>query len=163
MSKHNGGRPKVAVVGMGNLLLKDEGIGVHVVQELQNRPLPQDIDLEIIDGGTSPDTLYMLEDVDKLIIVDAVQGGSEPGAVYRFSPDQVDLEPRLVTSVHQISLIEGLRLMRQSGREPEETVIIGVEPAEIGWGLELTPQLARRLPQIIEVVLKEIDTEREEV
>ena len=70
------------VVGIGNVLLKDEGIGCHVVQALQEADLS---DVEIIDGGTSLDVLQLSEDADKLIIVDAVKGGGMPGADLPFS------------------------------------------------------------------------------
>ena len=63
------------VLGIGNVLLRDEGVGCHVVHVLEGIPLP---DVKIMDGGTCPDVLQLLEDADKLIIVDAVKGGGTP-------------------------------------------------------------------------------------
>ena len=75
-------------MGVGNVLLKDEGIGVHVARTL-SKAIGSRTDLDIIDGGTSPDTFMLLENADKLIIIDAVNGGGSPGSVYRFCPDDI--------------------------------------------------------------------------
>ena len=148
---------KIVVLGMGNLLLKDEGIGVHVAHALQGEPPPDDnVELEVIDGATLPDAPLYFEEVDKLIVVDAVQAGGEPGIVYRFCPEDIALDNRILTSLHQISLLENLWLMERFRQKPREVVIIGIEPEDMNWGLELSETLKRRMPQIIEVVRKEI-------
>ena len=90
---------KIVILGVGNLLLKDEGIGIHVINALQNSPLPTDVDLEIIDGGTSPNIFYLVEKADKLIIIDAVEGGGEPGAIYRFRPGDITLGDKYIISL----------------------------------------------------------------
>ena len=143
-------------MGVGNILLKDEGIGVHVVRALQEMSLASpDGDVEVIDGGTSPDALDAAEGADKLIIVDAAQGGCEPGTVYRFRPDDVSAEPKLLTSLHDLGLLDSLRMMEALGNPPRETVIIAVEPAEVDWGLELTPTLREKLPELVRRVVEE--------
>ena len=147
-------------MGVGNLLLKDEGLGVHVAQMLMDRQFSDDIDLEIIDGGVSSDAFLTMGDVDKLIVVDAVLGGCEPGAVYRFNPDDVKIENEVELSVHQWGLIEGIRIMELAGNKPAETVIIGVEPKTVEWGMELTPEIESKIPEIIELVLSEIYSKR---
>ena len=149
---------KVIVLGMGNLLLKDEGIGVHVTNALQSSPLLNNVNLEVIDGGTLPDAVLSLDTADKLIVVDAVQTGGEPGAIYRFRPGDIDLDEVTITSLHQISLLENLWLMERFGAGPKNVVIIGVEPEDISWGLELSEKLAQRIPQIVRVVLEEINS-----
>ena len=142
---------------MGNLLLKDEGVGIHVVQALQKTPLKGDGELMIIDGGTCPDIFHLLpESIDKLIVVDAVKGGSEPGSIYRFTPAELALSKGTITSVHQLGLVEGIRMMRYVGVNPRAIVIIGVEPKEIGWGLEISPELEKKIPQIIDIIKEEI-------
>ena len=81
------------IVGVGNVLLKDEGIGVHVVRALQEMSLASpNGEVEVVDGGTSPSAFDSAEGADKLIIVDAARGGGEPGTVYRFTPDEVSGE-----------------------------------------------------------------------
>jgi len=146
------GEKKVAIVGVGNLLLMDEGVGVHVVQELERRDLPPNV--LVIDGGTSPDALAYAGEVDRLVIVDAVRGGGEPGTVYRLTPDDIEESDREPLSLHQWDLMDSLKLTRYWA-EDIEVVIIGVEPAEMEWGLELSPEVQARLPRIIEVVLQE--------
>ncbi|OGN95386.1 MAG: hypothetical protein A2Z77_03900 [Chloroflexi bacterium RBG_13_51_36] len=141
------------VVGIGNVLLRDEGIGCHVVHALEESALA---DVEIIDGGTCPDVLQLLGDADKLVIVDAVEGGGMPGQIYRFRPEDITLERKLVLSLHDTSLTDSLRLM-QLWHNVGETVIIGVEPRELSWGLELSPELQERMPQIIHAILEELN------
>ena len=142
---------KIAVLGMGNELLKDEGIGVHVIRYLENVPGLSLV--RLIDGGTRPDAIDEIGDVERLIIVDAIRGEEDPGAVYRLSPEQVQAQKP--SSVHELTVMDMLWSMDILGSVPEVT-IIGVEPKEIDWGLELSPELANKLPQIAEVVLEEI-------
>jgi len=145
------------VVGIGNVLLRDEGIGCHVVHALEEIPLP---DIKIIDGGTCPNILPTLEDTDKLIIVDAVKGGGTPGQIYRFQLEDISLEPKPFLSLHDMGLVDDLMLMQLW--HPDEigigdAVIIGVEPKEIDWGLELSPELRVKIPQIIDAILVELN------
>lgn len=145
---------QVAVVGVGNLLLKDEGIGVHVAHALQKLALPHGV--KIVDGGTSPELLDYVETSEKLIIIDAVETGDTPGSVYRFRLDDLTTEASELISVHELNLISRLKMMRLLGKEPPETVIIGVQPKEIDWGTELSAELQEKIPEIGRVVLKEI-------
>ena len=148
-------RPRIVVIGVGNLLQRDEGIGIHTVKALQEMQLPDRI--TIIDGGTSPDIIACTRTGDKLIIVDAARAGGNPGAIYRFEPDDLITESGAALSVHELGVPHNLRLMLLSGNEPAETVIIGIEPKVIEWGTELSPELEKKIPEIIGVVLKEID------
>ena len=141
------------VLGIGNTLLRDEGIGCHVANALAEIPLP---DVEIIDAGTCPDVWQFIEDTDKLIIVDAVKGGGMPGQIYRFHPEDVTLEQKPLLSMHDIGLVDNLILM-QLRQNIGETVIIGVEPKDINWGLELSAELQGKMTQIIDTVLSELN------
>jgi hydrogenase maturation protease len=141
------------ILGVGNILLKDEGIGVHTAHALQQTSLDEEV--EVIDGGTSPDIIPLIEKADKLIVIDATLGGEEPGALYRFSPEDITAESGGLVSAHQMSFVENLRTMKGLGVEPEEVVIIGVEPKEVDWGLELSPELQERIPEIVKAVLRE--------
>jgi hydrogenase maturation protease len=141
------------VLGIGNVLLKDEGVGCHVVHALEEIPLP---DVKIIDGGTCPDVLQFLEDADKLVIVDAVKGGGVPGQIYRFHLEDINLEQKSFLSLHDLGLVDNLMLM-QLWYKTGEAVIIGVEPREINWGLELSPELQEKMPQIIDAILSELN------
>jgi hydrogenase maturation protease len=146
------------VVGIGNILLRDEGIGCHVVHALEEIPLP---DVRIMDGGTCPDILPLLNDVDKLVIVDAVKGGGTPGQIYRFHLEDITLERKPFLSLHDVGLLDSLMLMQIWHPDKigiGEAVIIGVEPREINCGLELSPELQERIPQIIDAILSELNT-----
>jgi hydrogenase maturation protease len=142
------------VLGIGNILLKDEGVGCHVVRALEGTPLP---DVKLIDGGTCPDILQLFEDTDKLVVVDAVKGGGMPGQIYRFHLEDITLEQKPLLSLHDLGLVDSLILM-QLWHNIGETVIIGVEPREIDWGLELSPELREKMPQIIDAILTELNT-----
>jgi hydrogenase maturation protease len=146
--------PRIIVIGVGNLLQRDEGIGIHAVKALQEVQLPDSV--TIIDGGTSPDILACTRAGDKLIIVDAARAGGEPGAIYRLQPDDLVAESGAALSVHELGVPYNLRLMLLSGNEPSEVVIIGIEPKEIDWGTELSPELEMKIPEIIAVILREI-------
>ena len=140
------------VLGIGNVLLRDEGIGCHVVNALEGIPLP---DVTVIDGGTYPDMLQLLEDTDKLVIVDAVKGGGVPGEIYHLHLEDITLEHKPFLSLHDMGLADSLKLM-QLWHKIGEAVIIGVEPKEINWGLELSPELQEQMPQIIDAILSEL-------
>jgi len=150
-------KPRIVIIGVGNLLMKDEGIGIHAVQSLQEIDLPPDV--KLIDGGTSPDLISYTRAGDKMIIIDAARAGSKPGTIYRFRPEDIAAGKGSLTSAHEMGVVENLNLMTITGNAPAEVVIIGIEPAEIDWGTELSPQLKQRLPAIVKAVLKEIRAE----
>ena len=148
------GKKKVAIVGVGNLLLKDEGIGVHIAHELKDSSLPNDIDLNIIDGGTSSD--IEVGEADKLIIIDAAMMGGRAGDIYCLSPEDVNLASH--PTVHEVSLLYELELKRILHLpHPENVVIFGIEPKEIGWGLELSEELKQSIPQVLSLVREELE------
>ena len=149
-------KSRVTIIGMGNLLLKDEGVGVHVVRALQKLALPDGV--EAIDGGTSPEISSYIESTEKLIIIDAMETGGIPGSVYRIMVDDLTTEVAGLTSIHEINLISILKMMRLLDRGPQETVIIGIQPADMDWGTELSPELQQKIPQVVHIVLKEIDS-----
>ena len=145
------------VVGFGNILLKDEGIGVHIIQNLASLPHKSAREYLLIDGGTCPDVLFHFpEEISTLIVVDAVKGGGEPGTVYRFTPDDIAFKRASITSLHQLGLREGLGMMKFLGKYPERVIIIGVEPKEIDWGLKISPELEKIIPQVILLLEQEI-------
>ena len=147
---------KIALVGVGNILLKDEGIGVRVVKELENHfSFPPDVAL--IDGGTAGHHLInMLADFEVIIVVDAVQGGEPPGTIYRFTLDQIPFEVNTHLSLHQVGVLEALNQIKLLGKEPE-VIFVGIEPHDISpWGMELSPVIEEKIPEIIALVLKEL-------
>ncbi|HAW59874.1 MAG TPA: Ni,Fe-hydrogenase maturation factor [Actinobacteria bacterium] len=146
---------KIVVLGAGNILLRDEGIGVHVIREMEKMDLPPNV--ELLDGGTlGIDILNLIEGADKLVIVDAVKTEAETGAIFRFRPEDIKTVSKgYKTSLHQIDLFEALKIAKLMDQYPE-SIVIGVQPGKIDWGLELSPELREKIPAIIDVVLEEI-------
>jgi hydrogenase maturation protease len=145
---------KVAIIGIGNLILRDEGVGVHAVRVLEEQSLPPGV--EVIDGGTDTmELLPVIQEAERIIVIDALRGGEKPGTIYRLSPDDLMGETERPLSLHQVGLLEVLGMARQLGGEPQ-VVIIGVEPKEISWGMELTPEVQARLSRVIDAVFEEL-------
>lgn len=149
-------RKPILLLGVGNLLQADDGVGVHTVREMMKLDLPASV--EIVDGGTAGiDLSCLLEDRARVIVIDAVDGGMEPGTLFRFAPEDIVLQPEGMNSLHQIGLLEAVRMAQLVGRAPEQTVIIGVQPAVVGWGMSLSEPVRNRLPRIISEARKEIE------
>ncbi|ACX52344.1 hydrogenase maturation protease [Ammonifex degensii KC4] len=147
--------PKLTVLGIGNLLLQDEGLGIHAVRELQKFSYPPVV--EILDGGTAGiDLLYYIEDSSRLIIIDAVNGQAPPGTIFKFSPDELDdYVPVAALSSHSVGILEVIYLAKVTGVLPP-TTIFGMQPASMAWGMELSPVIKERLPRLISLVDAEI-------
>ncbi len=144
---------KTLIVGIGNLLCRDEGIGVHVIEKMKEVELPDHV--ELLDIGTSTmDLISYLEGVRKLVVIDAMKAGRTPGTIYRCKPEDLLPTDEGPISLHEIGLLETLAMAKKMGREIE-TVIIGVEPKVLDWGMELSEEVKSKIPAIIEAVLKE--------
>ncbi len=141
------------VLGLGNPLLGDEGIGVRVVEELSGLELPDGV--EVAEGGTAGVGLIgLMEGYQRVIVVDAADMGQPPGRVVRFTPSEAQFkmaETRL--SLHQIGLGEALALAEALEVAPAEVVIIGVQPGRIAGRVGLSPEVERAIPQISKMVL----------
>ena len=147
--------PPIVILGVGNLLLSDEGVGVHVAHKLMEMELPAGV--EVIEGGTDGFRLMnVVTEADRLIVVDAVKGGSPPGSIYRFDIKDAPSSPDVYkTSVHQIGILEIVHLSELIGQTPETTVI-GVEPKSLEMGMALSPEVQEKIPKIIELILEEV-------
>jgi hydrogenase maturation protease len=152
---------KTVILGIGNLLLRDEGIGVHLVQGLEQEVLPPGV--ELVDGGTSTlNILPCIKGAKKIIVVDAMKAGGEPGSFYRCYPADLIPSGEAPMSLHHIDFLQALQMTKLLGEDlGPRTVIIGVEPLEIEWAIGLTPLLAGRLAALKKLVLEE--AERKEV
>lgn len=146
---------KIIVLGIGNEILTDEGVGIHLIRALHQERLPDNV--ELIEGGTGGmELLPLIEEADRLIVVDAVKADTEPGAIFKFTPDDINIiPPEYQVSAHQVGLMEVLHLARVMEKLPE-TVIFGIQPGKIDWGMELTPEVAEKVPRLVELVLEEI-------
>jgi hydrogenase maturation protease len=140
------------ILGMGNLLLCDEGVGVHVARALAQHDLPPDT--AVVEAGTAfLDVLPDIEKADRILLIDAMEGGGAPGSVYRVPFDQCQ-HPEMLASLHGFDLSRVL-FMAGSNRAPEVTVF-GVEPARIEWGTELSPVIQQVLPAVEKAILNEL-------
>lgn len=146
---------KTLVLGVGNLLLSDDGVGIHTIQRLQAAyPLPEEV--QVVDGGTCGlDLLQFLEGVERLIIVDAAQMGKPPGTVVRLEGEQVPAFLSLKTSPHEIGLPELLFAAKLTDIYPQEVVVFGVQPESIETSLGLTPAVEARVDELVELVMAE--------
>jgi hydrogenase maturation protease len=137
-------RPRVLVAGLGNLLLRDDGVGVHAVRALQ-RGVPRGV--RAVEVGTAVlDALHLVEWADRILAIDAMQAGGDPGTIYRFDVDGVAHTP-IRTSLHEMDLVATLRFLT-NGHRPEITVL-GVEPETIAAGLDLSPNVQAALPRLV--------------
>ena len=147
---------KIIILGIGNLLLSDEGLGVHFVQMLDKDDLRYS-NLEIVDGGISAEFVSYIEDGCKLIVVDAIKGGREPGTVYCLSIDDVMAQSTSSPPSHEMGVIDSLKILKSIGIEPKETIIIGIEPKNLEPGLKLSPEVAEKFSELNGLVVEEIN------
>lgn len=149
-------QPKVLVLGIGNLVMSDDGVGVKVVHRLQKEYWFAD-QVEIMDGGTlGLDLLPKLEGIDRLIIVDAVETGMEPGTCIRLSGEELPIALETKVSPHQMGLKDLLSVAELMGHSPREMVLIGVQPGSIEMDTELTPVVEAKVDILILNVLNEL-------
>jgi hydrogenase maturation protease len=148
--------PNILVIGLGNQLHGDEGVGIHVAERMNQIELPEGV--EVMDGGTiGHDMIFYLEGRSKLICVDAVKMGQTPGTIYRFEPRELAVMPTEFFSLYELKMANALADAELQGRRPE-AVLIGVEPGTCQPGLELSAEVEARVPEVIGKVLEEIQT-----
>jgi hydrogenase maturation protease len=148
---------RIVVLGVGNILLKDEGVGVRVIERIQNEYTFPD-NVKIVDGGTQGLWLLStLQESDRLVVVDAVLGGGAPGTIYRLEKKDLPQGLRMKQSAHDSDLVEALNLCGLLDAGPKSVVVIGIQPADITpYGVELTPQIASKVEELMELVLTEL-------
>lgn len=143
--------PKILIVGLGNELLMDDGVGVHAVRELQKVPPENVTAVEV--GTRALAAEQILEDADIVIAIDAAHAGGQPGSIYRF--DGEDVESGLSCSLHEMGIIGVLRLMTEESRP--KLIVIGVEPETIDYGMELSPIVQAALERAVQVTRQIVD------
>jgi hydrogenase maturation protease len=151
--------PSTVVIGLGNPLRGDDGVGVRVVQALAEQALPSET--EVVDGGTQGLGLVtLLEGRQRAILVDAAQVGREPGQFVRFTLDEANLlgdNPSM--AIHEAGLRDVLILAEALKVLPNQVVIFGVQPASIEWDNALSDPVEACLPSLVRAVLREIKTQ----
>ena len=142
------------IIGIGNILLRDEGVGVRAIEAMQKMDLPDEV--ELLDGGTSGvDLVDEIADREKVIVIDAVDTDSAPGTVFRFGVEELLEKTAESISLHEFGLAETLMAARTLGCAPKEVVIFGIQPMEVSTGLDLSDEISGVLPKVIDLVLEE--------
>jgi hydrogenase maturation protease len=146
-------KTNVLILGIGNIILGDEGVGVHAVRRLAEQALPPGV--EILDGGTSgADLVDFLDGRDKVVVIDAAAGDGPPGTIYRCEASELP-EQRGTLSLHEFGLLDSLRMTEQLGCPPRRVVLLAVQPAALEVRTELSPAVAAALPRVIALALAE--------
>lgn len=145
------------VLGLGNILLGDEGVGVRAVEALARSPrLPAGV--EVVDGGTAGMSLIdTLASRERVIVIDAVRSGEPPGTVLRLDGDDVPAFFRTRISPHQLGLSEVLAALTLTHELPKRVTLIGIEPLNLELGLDLTSVVAGVIDRVVEMVLAELE------
>ncbi len=141
---------KILVLGIGNTLLTDEGVGIVAMRELAKQ-FGEREDMEFLDGGTLSFTLAVpISECDALLVIDAAELGVAPGTVRSFEGEKMDafLGANHKSSVHEVGLLDLRSISLLTGHWPQRRALIGVQPALVGWGESLTPRVAASLPEI---------------
>ncbi|NCD24294.1 MAG: hydrogenase maturation protease [Deltaproteobacteria bacterium] len=148
---------RLLVLGVGNLLLTDEGAGVHAVNDLAKESEWDSSLVDFLDGATfTQDIFYIFQEYEKVLVLDAVKGGKEPGTVYRFTEANLRDNEEQSLSLHDIDLLDSLKMASLLGHRPE-LVVIGVEPLTITeWSMELSAPLKAAYPAFQEAARREI-------
>ncbi len=145
------------MLGVGNVLMADEGVGVHAVNELEKRLMVKP-GVRFVDGGTSTNELLGdLENLDHLIVIDAVRAGRAPGSLVRLEGAAVPAAFTTKLSPHQVGIADLLATLQLLGRAPKHVVLYGVEPARLELDLSLSPTVAAALPELYAQVTGELE------
>jgi hydrogenase maturation protease len=144
------------VLGVGNRLMSDEGIGVHVIERLAAQyKLPEEV--QILDGGTlGLDLLYYLEGIENLLLVDAAETGKEPGTMIRLEGEKVPAFLSIKISPHQMGVPDMLAAAKMKDIYPKRLVFWGIQPEQITLSLDLSPRLASKVDLLVEKLVEEL-------
>lgn len=157
ISREPGSPRRVAIVGVGNLLRSDDGAGIHAIARLRSDQRVRAM-ARLIDGGTvGADLLAEVCGCEELLIIDAVDAGLPPGATIRMDfsgPDPGRMDTR---NSHQFGLPGLLDDLRLLGQAPRQVVLVGVQTGAMGWGTQLSPEVARALPVVAAEVARQLD------
>ncbi|MCX7192794.1 MAG: HyaD/HybD family hydrogenase maturation endopeptidase [Proteobacteria bacterium] len=152
-------RQKTLILGIGNILLQDEGAGIHAIRQLAGLTENRD-DIELMDGGTLSFSLAgAIGDTDRLIVIDAAHYDGEPGSTRVFEGKQMDtfIGSNRQCSVHEVSLIDLMAIALLAGQLPGHRALIGIEPQTIAWGESPSPLVAGAIGQACHQALQLIE------
>jgi hydrogenase maturation protease len=147
---------QTVVLGLGNILLGDEGVGVRVAERLLARyAFPPDV--KVLDGGTlGLDLMPYVEAADHLLVIDALNVGAAPGELARLEGEEIPAFLSIKISPHQMGLADLLSVARLTGAYPRDVVLWGVQPAVIDVGLDLSPVVDLQVDALADKVVEEM-------
>ena len=146
----------VTVLGIGNIILRDEGFGVRAVEYLEEH-YRFSSDVRLLDGGTlGPELLHFLTGTEKLLILDAVSGDGAPGTVYRFEDDAIMAHFQEKVSSHEIGIQDVLAWLTVTDRAIPNVVVLGMQPYDLSAGLTLSPAMEAALPAFAQRAAEEL-------
>ncbi len=148
----------IAVIGIGNTLMTDEGVGVHIVNALiKNYTFAPRI--ELIDGGTAGmELLQFFQDNEKIIIVDAVNFDQEPGFIGSIENDDILTRLNNKLSMHHLGITDVLSSLQLTGGKANEIFLLGIQPKSLDLSMELTPEIAQKTDKMISIILQKLKT-----
>jgi hydrogenase maturation protease len=143
------------VIGIGNLIKSDDGLGVHAIRRLEGK-VPEDI--QLVEGSIyCADLFCFLEGKRKAIFIDAIDADDEPGAIFRFSPDEVKTRAAVPLSIHDFGLYELIMTSRLMGECPEDIIIFAVQVDNTEFGDVLTGPVDAAVDRVCELVVAELE------
>lgn len=148
---------QIVILGIGNILFRDEGFGVRVIERLLSEyEFPENV--SVFDGGVlGMNLLGIMSEADHLIVIDAVKNRGKPGSLHRLKKEDLPERIRAKASLHEVDFLEALTMCRALDKVPQ-TVILGVEPEDIETlSVELTPTTASKINPMIDMILAELD------
>lgn len=155
---HQSAKRSVVVLGLGNPLMADEGIGVYLVERLAESAGDYP-DVDFLDAGTGGlAVLHHIEGRRKAVFLDCAYMGQEPGSIRRFVPEEVRSAKTLAhQSLHEADLLRIIDMAHQLGQAPDEVVIFGIQPERVEPGLGLSPSLMSRIEGYLALILREVN------
>jgi hydrogenase maturation protease len=144
--------PKVLIAGLGNLLLRDDGVGIHAVKQFQAPAFSACLAVDV--GCAVFDALHLFEWADKILLIDAMEAGGAPGSVYKVGIDNID-GGGVSASLHELSVVHALRMIRNSC--PKCVSLIGIEPEIIDYGLELSSAVKASIPTVLKAGMEIVE------
>ena len=148
----------IVVLGIGNPLMGDEGIGVYLIERLAASAAEYP-SVDFIDAGSGGlSILHYLDGRRKAIIIDCAFMDEPPGAIRRFTPEEVRSRKVLAhQSLHEADLMRIIAMARQLGQAPEQIVIFGIQPEQVQPGEELSRMLVERIDEYVSLILRELE------
>jgi hydrogenase maturation protease len=143
---------KTLILGIGNTLLSDEGIGVHILTDLENSSSPVFENVTTMDGGTLSFTLAgPIENCERFIVIDAAELKSDPGTVRIFENQAMDeyITSGNKKSVHEVSLADVMSIALLNGNLPQKRALVGIQPKDLDWGETPTEPVSAAIPTAI--------------